>query len=103
MSRFWVAAVDFTTDLRQIYGESHQCSLVWIRNRLAVDFLDVPVNSKWHFCHMTDYLLCKHKHRAMEDNTENDNDFHDIKSDRRLTGRTSVVGYVIKNVREEDK
>jgi hypothetical protein len=40
---------------------------------------------------------------AMEDNTENDNDFHDSKSDRRLTGRTSVVGYVIKNIREEDK
>jgi hypothetical protein len=40
---------------------------------------------------------------AMEDNTENDNDFHDSKSDRRLTGRTSVVGYVVKNTREEDK
>jgi hypothetical protein len=52
---------------------------------------------------MTDYLLCKHKHRAMEDNAENDNDFHDSKSDRRLRGRTSVVGYVIKNIREEDK
>jgi hypothetical protein len=47
---------------------------------------------------MTDYLVCKHKLRAMEDN-----DFHDSKSDRRLTGRTSVVGYVIKNIKEEDK
>jgi hypothetical protein len=37
MSRFWVAAVDFTIDLRQIYGESHECSLVWISRRLVVD------------------------------------------------------------------
>jgi hypothetical protein len=35
MSRFWVA--DFTIDLRQIYGEAHQCSLVWISRRLVVD------------------------------------------------------------------
>jgi hypothetical protein len=53
------------------------------------------------FNHMTDYFLCKHKRMAMEDNTENDNDFHDSKSDRRLTGRTSVVGYVIKNMRRQ--
>jgi hypothetical protein len=43
---------------------------------------------------------------AMEDNSEkweNDNDFRDSKSDRRPTGRTSVVGYVIKNIREDEQ
>jgi hypothetical protein len=55
------------------------------------------------FNHMTDYLLCKHIHMAMEDITGNDNDFHDSKSDRRVTRRTTVVGYIVKNIREEDK
>jgi hypothetical protein len=64
----------------------------------------VPTNiANGIFSHMADYLLCKHKRMAMEDNTENNYDFHDSESDRRLTGRTSVVGYVIKNIREEDK
>jgi hypothetical protein len=40
---------------------------------------------------------------AMEDNTKNDNDFqyNDSKSDRRLTGRTSDVGYVVRNTRDQ--
>jgi hypothetical protein len=89
---------------RSLYDSSTaNCISVVLSLVLPLTFWTFHPIANGLFNHMTDYLLCKHKQMAMEDNTENDNDFHDSKSDTRLTGRKSVVGYVVKNTTEDEE